>query len=113
MVRFQYCRLGIIYKARLILLPGVDEMFARGLVEETGRALHSPAARQGLGYRQVVEHLEGKRNLEQTIALVKLRTRQYAKRQLTWFRHQANAQWIDADHAIASVEREFGAFSRK
>ena len=91
----------------------VDEMFARGLVEETRRALHSPAAKHGLGYRQVIEHLEGKRNLEETIALVKLRTRQYAKRQLTWFRHQANAYWADADHAAASVEREFAAFSGK
>src|SRR2546422_351980 len=62
---------------------------------------------------QVIEHLEGKRNLEDTIALVKLRTRQYAKRQLTWFRHQANAHWADADDAVASVERQFAAFSGK
>jgi tRNA dimethylallyltransferase len=82
----------------------VDEMFARGLVEETRRALNSPAARQALGYRQVVEHLEGKRGLEETIALVKLRTHQYAKRQLTWFRHQAQAEWIEADQAARAIE---------
>lgn len=83
----------------------VDEMFVRGLVEETKRVMASPAARQALGYRQVIEHLEGKRSLEETIALVKLRTRQYAKRQLTWFRHQAEATWVDADEAVAVIER--------
>lgn len=83
----------------------VDEMFARGLVQETQRALASPAARQALGYRQVIEHLEGKRNLDETIALVKLRTRQYAKRQLTWFRHQAQAEWIDAGDALRLISK--------
>lgn len=78
----------------------VDEMFACGLVKETKRAVNSPAARQALGYRQVIEYLEGQRSLEETIALVKLRTRQYAKRQLTWFRHQAQAEWIDSEGAV-------------
>ncbi|HKQ36840.1 MAG TPA: tRNA (adenosine(37)-N6)-dimethylallyltransferase MiaA [Verrucomicrobiae bacterium] len=83
----------------------VDAMFAAGLVEETKLAINGPAARQALGYRQVMEHLEGKHTLEETIALVKLRTRQYAKRQLTWFRHQAQAQWVDGDDALAAMER--------
>ena len=87
----------------------VDEMFARGLVEETKRAMNSPAAKQGLGYRQVIEYLEGKRNLDETIALVKLRTRQYAKRQLTWFRHQAKADWVHADEAVAVIEGKLRA----
>jgi len=87
----------------------VDEMFARGLVEETKRAGASPATKQGLGYRQVIEHLEGKRNLDQTIALVKLRTRQYAKRQLTWFRHQAKADWLHADEAVAVIQGKLRA----
>jgi tRNA dimethylallyltransferase len=49
---------------------------------------------QALGYRQVVEHLEGKLTLEQAVDLVKLRTRQYAKRQMTWFRRQPGIQWL-------------------
>jgi tRNA dimethylallyltransferase len=83
----------------------VDAMFARGLVEETKLAINSPAARLALGYRQVIEHLEGKRSLQETIALVKLRTRQYAKSQLTWFRHQAQAEWINADNAVERIAR--------
>jgi tRNA dimethylallyltransferase len=78
----------------------VDAMFARGLVEETRRLLQqglaeNKTAMQALGYRQVVEHLRGDRSLAETIALVKTRTRQFAKRQITWFRHQAAASWIE------------------
>ena len=83
----------------------VDAMFARGLVEETKRAINSLGVRRALSYRQVIEYLEGERSLEETIALVKLRTRQYAKRQLTWFRHQSPAQWIAADKAAELIER--------
>jgi len=77
----------------------VDEMFANGLVAETGALLQrglakNPTALQALGYRQVVEHLRGERSLAETIELVKIRTRQYAKRQLTWFRRQMKLDWI-------------------
>ncbi len=50
---------------------------------------------QAIGYRQVVEHLRGERNLVQTVELVKIRTRQFAKRQRTWFRAQKNLEWIE------------------
>lgn len=85
----------------------VDEMFARGLVEETRRLLdlglaENKTAMQAIGYRQVVEHLRGERDLASTIELVKIKTRQFAKRQLTWFRRHGNCQWIEAgpDEAI-------------
>lgn len=78
----------------------VDEMFRRGLVEETRRLLgeglaQNPTAMQAIGYRQVVEHLHGERSLEATVELVKVRTRQFAKRQLTWFRRHALLEWIE------------------
>ena len=78
----------------------VDEMFRRGLVEETRELLkrglaENRNAMQSIGYRQVVEHLRGERDLAGTIELVKIRTRQFAKRQLTWFRRHGNCQWID------------------
>jgi tRNA dimethylallyltransferase len=77
----------------------VDEMFAGGLVAETEDLLRrglaeNPTALQALGYRQAVEHLRGERPLAETIELVKIRTRQYAKRQLTWFRRQMRLDWI-------------------
>jgi tRNA dimethylallyltransferase len=78
----------------------VDEMFARGLVDETRDLLkHGLAenkfAMQAIGYREVVEHLRGERGLAETIELVKIKTRQFAKRQLTWFRRHGNCQWIE------------------
>jgi len=78
----------------------VDAMFARGLVDETRELLkhglaENKTAMQAIGYRQVVEHLRGERSLPETIELVKIRTRQFAKRQLTWFRAQKGAQWIE------------------
>jgi tRNA dimethylallyltransferase len=78
----------------------VDEMFAAGLVEETRRLLQrgleqNKTAMQAIGYRQVVEHLRGERSLPETVELVKIKTRQFAKRQLTWFRKHANARWIE------------------
>ncbi len=77
----------------------VDAMFERGLVAETEQLLalglrQNQTAMQAIGYRQVAEHLRGERSLSDTIALVKVRTRQFAKRQRTWFRHQAHAQWL-------------------
>jgi tRNA dimethylallyltransferase len=77
----------------------VDAMFARGLVDETRELLQrgleqNKTAMQAIGYRQVVEHLRGERSLSETIELVKIRTRQFAKRQLTWFRAQKNLEWI-------------------
>ncbi len=78
----------------------VDRMFERGLVCETQALLargleQNPTAMQAIGYRQVIEHLRGERPLAETIALVKQRTRRFAKRQRTWFRHQLSAEWIE------------------
>ena len=78
----------------------VDEMFRRGLVAETRELLtrgleQNKTAMQAIGYRQVVEHLRGERTLPDTMELVKIKTRQFAKRQLTWFRRQLNPEWIE------------------
>jgi len=94
----------------------VDEMFARGLVEETRALLkHGLAenkyALQAIGYRQVAEHLRGEHSLAETIELVKVRTRQFAKRQLTWFRRHANCEWIELG-ADETMERVLGRIAR-
>lgn len=69
----------------------VEAMFAAGLVDECGQLLSNGrtlgrTARQALGYREVLEHLDGQMSLAETIDLVQRRTRQFARRQLTWFR---------------------------
>ena len=85
--------------SRLRINVRVDKMFAAGLVQETKWLLEcglaeNKTAMQALGYRQVVEHLQGSRPLPETIELVKIKTRQFAKRQLTWFRKQPGINWI-------------------
>jgi tRNA dimethylallyltransferase len=87
----------------------VDAMFARGLVAETQRLLAAGLAQnrtalQALGYRQVVEHLRGQRSLADTAAVVKQRTRQFAKRQITWFRHHGRWEWVEPKPHTAPEE---------
>jgi tRNA dimethylallyltransferase len=80
----------------------VDSMFRRRLVEEVRGLLkrglaENKTAMQAIGYRQVVEHLRGERGLPETIELVKIRTRQFAKRQKTWFRRHAPVEWLEVE----------------
>ncbi len=91
----------------------VDTMFARGLVDETRALLQyglaeNQTAMQAIGYRQVVEHLQGTRSLAETIELVKIRTRQFAKRQLTWFRRQLDPEWMELkpDESLEKVAQK-------
>ena len=86
----------------------VDELFRRGLVAETEQLLQrgleqNRTALQALGYRQVTEYLRGQRSLPETIELVKIRTRQFAKRQMTWFRRHQQLKWIELGDEQLSV----------
>jgi tRNA dimethylallyltransferase len=77
----------------------VEAMFRAGLVDEVRALLprglaENRTARQAVGYREVIAHLAGGPSLGQTIELVRRHTRQLAKRQLTWFRHQTRVQWL-------------------
>jgi tRNA dimethylallyltransferase len=77
----------------------VDAMFAAGLVEEVKRLTADGqtwgrTASQAVGYREVREYLAGRMTLDETVALVKTRTRQFAKRQLTWFRSLSECRFV-------------------
>ncbi|MFO0899094.1 MAG: tRNA (adenosine(37)-N6)-dimethylallyltransferase MiaA [Pirellulales bacterium] len=77
----------------------VSAMFAGGWIDEVQRLLAVPGglgrtARQAVGYREIAEQLQGLRSLADTIRLVQLRTRQFAKRQLTWFRSLAECRGV-------------------
>jgi tRNA dimethylallyltransferase len=96
----------------------VDQMFAEGLVEEVRHLLAgseplSRTARQAVGYREVIEHLEGVRGLPETIDLVKLHTRQLAKRQMTWFRSLSECRFVKVAEPFdpAALAGEFGVGS--
>ena len=87
----------------------VHRMMALGLLDEvTGLAERYPAwsrtARQALGYKEVIDHLEGRCSLDEAIATVVLRTRQFAVRQERWFRRDPRVRWLDVhDDPVAEA----------
>lgn len=76
----------------------VDIMIENGLIEEVENLLKKykefPTAMQGLGYKEVVEYLNGYLTKEEMIDKIKQETRRYAKRQITWFRKNKQTIWI-------------------
>jgi tRNA dimethylallyltransferase len=77
-----------------------EEHFKAGLIDEVSTLLSKgvPAESNALGahgYRRVVEYLQGRRDLESALEQTKLDVRHYAKRQLTWFRHEEGVEWFD------------------
>ena len=84
---------------RMLIDRRVDQMVEAGLLDEVRHLLESGLPRdatalQAIGYKEFLGVLEGEATVEQAIAEVKLRSRQYAKRQLTWLRRNPNIHWI-------------------
>src|SRR5690606_5218990 len=82
----------------------VDEMFTAGWVEEVRRLLAAygalgRTASQAVGYREVIAHVLGRRDLSATVQSVKTRTRQFARRQDTWFRSLSECRRLDPSTA--------------
>ncbi len=80
----------------------VETMFDKGLVGEVQSLLENPEglsrqARQALGYKEVIQCLGGGLTLDDAKDRVKLHTRRFAKRQMTWFRGFPDVQWLEAD----------------
>lgn len=74
----------------------VDQMMEAGLLDEVKSLLpyRHLNALQTVGYTELFEHLDGKLSLNEAIERIKINTRQYAKRQLTWFRRDPEIKWI-------------------
>lgn len=77
----------------------VDIMLEQGLIEEVKNLINKysnmPTAMQGLGYKEVKEFLDGNISKEEMIEEIKMETRRYAKRQITWFKRIENIIWLD------------------
>lgn len=77
----------------------VDQMLKQGLIEEVKDILNRyekfPTAMQALGYKETKSYLDGEITKEEMIEKIKMETRRYAKRQLTWFRKNKEAIWLD------------------
>ena len=81
----------------------VERMMAAGLLAEVAGLLAEPAplsrtARQALGYKELIEHLNGDVTLAVAVAAISLRTRQFAVRQERWFRRDPRIRWVTIEH---------------
>ncbi|WCK52402.1 tRNA (adenosine(37)-N6)-dimethylallyltransferase MiaA [Aneurinibacillus sp. Ricciae_BoGa-3] len=90
----------------------VDKMVAEGLIEEVQSLLHlgctsGMRSMQALGYKEIIMYLEGKSSREEAIELVKKKTRNFAKRQLTWFRAMKDIIWFDVTPGRGNPERTY------
>ena len=91
----------------------VDIMMREGLLEEVaslygdGRLPKDSTAAQAIGYKEIIRHLDGEISLAEAIDLIKLSTRRYAKRQLTWFRHnEAMRLYLDSEEGVMRAKDE-------
>lgn len=99
----------------------VDLMIQKGLIEEVEAIYQKyqefPTSMQALGYKEVVEYLEEKISKEDMIEKIKMESRRYAKRQLTWFRKNKETIWLNGQdttkHNISIILEEINSESRK
>ena len=90
-------------------------MFENGLVEEVRGILAKGFPKtvtpfQSHGYREALDYLEGKTSLQEAVKLAQAATRQYAKRQMTWFRKEAGVRWFSGFGTDRAVHAEAGDY---
>jgi tRNA dimethylallyltransferase len=86
----------------------VHAMIDAGLVDEVRSLVQLPRplsreAAQSLGYKEMIDHLAGRLSLDETVARIQQRSRNFAKRQLTWFRHLPECRSVDGAISSASI----------
>ena len=96
----------------------VDMMLENGLLDEVKSLCSQGAgptltARQAIGYKELIEYLEGSISLDEAVELIKRRSRRYAKRQLSWFKRDDRIVWVSMDEnsveeAASYILREIG-----
>jgi tRNA dimethylallyltransferase len=96
----------------------VENMFADGLLNEVRRMVAAPyplsrTARQALGYQEAIDHLEGRFTIEETLTRIQTRTRQFAKRQHTWFRHLEECRTVEitGDETASKLAERLARFA--
>lgn len=89
----------------------VDIMMKKGLLEEVEKLLKmgytgDMISMQGIGYKEIIEYLSERCTLSEAIDKIKIGTRHYAKRQMTWFRRDERIHWIDYNEDILNKAKE-------
>ncbi len=88
----------------------VDIMIEKGLVDEVKLLIAMGydeflVSMQGIGYKEIISYLKGNITLNEAVDIIKQGTRNFAKRQITWYKHQTDAIWIDVDKLGFDVEK--------
>lgn len=101
----------------------VDRMIESGLVEEVKQlkamgCTGTMVSMQGLGYKEILDYLDGNCTLEEAVYMIKRDTRHFAKRQLTWFKREKNVSWLnlpdfdgDQDKVLAYLKHTLASIS--
>ncbi|MBO7304990.1 MAG: tRNA (adenosine(37)-N6)-dimethylallyltransferase MiaA [Clostridia bacterium] len=95
----------------------VDLMMEEGLLDEVrelylgGTLKHGTTAAQAIGYKEIIKYLDGESSLLDAVELIKLSSRRYAKRQLTWFRHEEDAYRIYLDREDGTAREPEDVYS--
>lgn len=112
--RYNPCMLAIRWDMQRLyerIEKRVDIMAQNGLIDEVSSLLEMGCtpdmlSMQGIGYKEIIEHLLGKCSLCEAYDKIKIGTRHYAKRQMTWFRRDERINWLDYDTDILKNARE-------
>ena len=86
----------------------VDIMLEKGLIDEVRRVIEPvrdkcTTSLQGIGYKEVLMYFDGQVSYDEMAEIIKKRSRNYAKRQLTWFRRNNDIHWLNADNAFSEA----------
>ena len=105
---YNSCMIGLTYKDRSVLYDRinrrVDIMLEKGLIEECRTVYENKklgTACQAIGYKEFIPYFDGARPKEECIDKIKQYSRNYAKRQLTWFRRDERIQWVEIEEDTA------------
>ncbi len=104
---YKLCMIGLNTADRAVLYERtdrrVDKMMEMGMVDEVRRVYEryrTKTAFNAIGYKEMIPYIEGKCTLDEAIDRIKQGTRNYAKRQLTWFRRDARISWVDVTEIV-------------
>lgn len=107
---YDYCMIGLNTERALLyqrINQRVDSMLEEGLLEEARFVyeLGEVQASRGIGYKEFYPYFKGEESLENVVEQLKMNSRRYAKRQLTWFRNRLDAHWFDLLAESSSMEQ--------
>jgi len=110
--KYNALKIGLILPRKILyekINKRTDDMIKNGLIEETKNLIQKGISkeflkRKAIGYADIIDYLEGKISIEKAIENIKKKTRNYAKRQLTWFKKEKDIKWFSPDN-IFEIEK--------